>query len=96
MASKRVLKQEINAITGELFFECLFCKLYLPNTDSRKADEVLGKILTLQDEFLRRANNYDGKEDKKIVRNYFKKLNADLQKKLDEIVADIESLGQPH
>ncbi len=96
MASKKVLKQEINAIAGELFFECLFCKLYISNTNSEKADAVLGKILTLQDEFLRRANHYDGKEDKKIVRNYFRKLNADLQNQLDEIVAEIEALGKTH
>ena len=94
MASRKVLKQEINVIASELFFECLFCKLYIPNVDSEKADQVLGKILSMQDEFLKRANSYDGKEEKKIVRNYFKKLNSDFQKLLEEIISDIEALGK--
>ena len=68
MAKRRILKKDISYVAGDLFSETLFCKLYLPGVDSEKADVVMARILDMQDEFIRRANCPDGKENKKRVK----------------------------
>ena len=50
MASRRELKKNVNYIAGELFMECLVNSLYVPGTDKTKADELMGRILSVQDE----------------------------------------------
>ncbi len=93
MASKKDLKQTINEAAGELFSECLFCRLYLPGTDPQKVDEILVKILDMQNDFLGRANCPDGKTNKKLVKTHYKKLKENLIKKINEIGDDIASLN---
>ena len=51
MASRRELKKNVNYIAGELFMECLVNSLYVPGTDKTKADELMGRILSVQDDF---------------------------------------------
>ena len=58
-------------MAGDLFSEALFCKLYLPGVNSEKADVVMARVLDMQDEFIRRANRPDGKENKKRVKEYY-------------------------
>ena len=41
MASRKVLKKNVNYIAGELFAECLMNSLYVPGTDKKKADELM-------------------------------------------------------
>ncbi len=93
MASKKDLKQSINGIAGELFAECLFCRLYIPGVDPTKADDVLTKILDMQTEFLSRANRPDGKCNQKLVKAYYKKLKENLVKKIEEIAGEIGNLN---
>ncbi len=94
MASKKQLKQNINGIAGELFAECLFCRLYIPGVDPEEADVVLTKILDMQVEFLNRAARPDGKSNEKLVKAYYKKLKENLVKKVDEIGSDIAHLSE--
>ena len=44
MASRKVLKKNVNYIAGELFAECLMNSLYVPGTDKKKADELMSEI----------------------------------------------------
>lgn len=48
MASRKALKKNVNYIAGELFAECLMNSLYVPGTDKKKADELMGEILKMQ------------------------------------------------
>ena len=75
MASRKELKKNINYIAGELFTECLVNSLYVPGTDKQKADELMAEILKMQDEFI--SGN---------VKGFYKKLRADFNAKVDEII----------
>ena len=39
MAKRRELKKNVNYIAGELFSECLINSMFVPGTDSRRANE---------------------------------------------------------
>lgn len=94
MANRRILKKEISYTAGNLFLETVFCKLYLPNANAEKADTILARILDMQDNFIGRAGRPDGKNNPKLVKAYYSKLRADLQKEIDAIAAEIGELNK--
>ena len=95
MANKRDLKKELNLITNELYSECLFIKFYEKEVDVQQADALLGKIAQTQEEFASRINHTDGKENPKLVKKYYEKLIADLDKTIGEIIDELEQLRNP-
>lgn len=94
MANRRILKKEISYTAGNLFLETVFCKLYLPDTNAEKADTILARILDMQDNFIGRAGRPDGKDNPKLVKAYYSKLRADLQKEINAIAAEIGELNK--
>ena len=94
MAKRRILKKEISYVAGDLFLETLICMLYVPGVDSGKADVVMARILDMQDEYVRRANRPDGKDNKKRVKEYYRKLRADLQTEINAIATEIGELSK--
>lgn len=94
MAKRRNLKRDIGYIAGELFTEILVSKMLVPNIDHEKADELMGRVLDMQDKFIKRAARPDGKDNKKLVRQYYKKLEEDLQAEIDGIIGEIEELSK--
>lgn len=94
MAKRRNLKRDIGYVAGELFTEVLVAKMLVPGIDHDKGDQLLGRILDMQDEFVQRAAKPDGKENKKLVKEYYKKLEADLQQAINAIVDDIHALNK--
>lgn len=93
MAKRRNLKRDIGYIAGELFTEVLVTKMLIPGVDHDKADGILGRVLDMQDSFVQRAAKPDGKENKKLVKAYYKKLEEDLEKEIGAIVLEIQTLG---
>ena len=94
MAKKRTLKKDIGYIAGELFTEVLVAKMLIPGIDHEKADALMGRILDMQDSFTLRAGNPDGKDNPKRVKEYYKRLGADLRKEIATIITEIEALGK--
>ncbi len=95
MANKRNFKKAINSITDELLTECLFCGLDSPNVDENKVGETVSKIFAMQEEFIKRANNTDGKDNPAVVRKYYAKLKTDLLKTVNDIEEEMNSFSQP-
>lgn len=89
MASRRKLKKNVNYIAGELFTECLIHCLYVPGTDRSKADQLMGKILTMQDEFISRISHTEPGN----VKVFYKKFREDFNKQVDQIIDEIAKLN---
>lgn len=87
MASRKDLKKGINYIIGELFTECVFISLSLPEADKAKADKVMTDILNMQDDFVSRISHTEPGN----VKGFYKKLREDFNKRVDEI---LEEMGQ--
>ena len=70
-------------MAGELFYgKRWFSKLYIPGVNQEKADALMARILDMQDSYIVRAGHPDGKDNKALVRNYYRKLREDLQTRL--------------
>lgn len=96
MAKRKNLKRDIGYVAGELFTEVLVVQMLLPGIDYDKSNELLGRIREMRDEFVQRAAKPNGKDNKKLVREYYRKLEIDLKKSIDSMVGDIQSLSKEH
>lgn len=94
MANRRTLKKSIGYVAGDLFTEAFISKMFIPGVDKEKADIVMARILDMQDEYIKRVNSLDGKENPKRVKEYYSKLMADLQKELNGIATEIGELSK--
>lgn len=77
-----------------MFAEALVCKMFIPGVQQEKAEALMARILDMQDDFIRRAQRPDGKDNKKLVKEYYRRLVADLQAEVDAIGAEIEALSK--
>lgn len=94
MAKRRILKKNIGYVAGDLFTEVLICKMFIPGVEKKRAEAVMSRILDMQDEYVRRANCPDGKENKTLVKEYYRKLMVDLQTEVDAIASEIGELSK--
>lgn len=94
MAKRRILKKDISYVAGDLFAEALVCKMFIPGVQQEKAEALMARILDMQDDFIRRAQRPDGKDNKKLVKEYYRRLSADFQTEIDAIGAEIEALSK--
>ena len=92
MAKRRELKRDIAYVAGDLFTEVLFCQLYMPNIEVEKADQLMARVLDMRDEFTLRTAMPPTK-DAKQIKDYFKKLRADIQTEVDAIATEIDALA---
>lgn len=88
MASRKALKKNVNYITGELFSECIINNLYIPGIDKQKANELMSKILKMQDEFVSRISHTEPGN----VKGYYKKFRSDFNARVDEIIDEMGKL----
>lgn len=89
MASRRKLKKNVNYITGELFSECLVNSMFVPGTDKVKADELMGKILLMQDDFISRISHTEPGN----VKGFYKKFREDFNTQVNAIIDEIGKLN---
>ncbi|WP_085535315.1 hypothetical protein [Massilibacteroides vaginae] len=94
MAKKRILKKNISYIAGELFTDALLCTLFVKDIDKDAIEAIMSRILDMESSFIARANHPDAKDNKVLVKEYYKKLLVDLETEANAIGLDLEKLNQ--
>lgn len=92
MASRRKLKNTLKFVSSELITDVYFRALMSGNIDEEHINGLVTEIVLLNKDFSMRANCPDGKDNPKLVKAYFRKLYADWQKAMNDIIAKIEKL----
>ena len=85
MASIRILKKDINYLASELVGQAFFNKYYMKLIDDKLFSEICADTIEFRDSFLAKANHADGKDNPKIVKNYYSDLRKDLVKQFGDI-----------
>lgn len=93
MANRRKLKKTIDYATSELLTELYIKALSISTIDEKQVEDIVVEINELNHNFILRAGHNDGKNNRKIVKNYFNKLYADWQRDIDKIIQKIDNLG---
>lgn len=92
MASKRKLKKSISHIAEELFSEGLLLSWFSKDIDIEKIEDVLAEIIETEKEFIVRAGNPNGTKNKKLIKEYYKKLIQDINIHIEKIMNDYVKL----
>jgi len=92
MASRRKLKKTIKFISFELITDIYVRCLSSKNTDAKKIDDLVVNIMSLNREYVLRANCPDGKDNPKLVKAYFRKLFVDWQAAMEKVIKEIEKI----
>ena len=89
MANKRTLKQSINYICSDLFAETVAAALYNKEVRQENVDALLGSILRVHSDFIRRVSH---PEPGLPAKTYYKAIIEDFNKQAAEIVDHIQNL----
>ncbi len=88
MANKRTLKRAINAISEELFVECVAASLYSPENHQDDAEALLASIIKMQTDFTTRVSHVEHGMKPKL---YFKDLREKFSAQVSDIVDQINN-----
>jgi len=83
MANKREIKKDIDYLIFEVVSDCYTFKYLFPDKDQKDIDNIIEEAVIARNELIMRVNHPDGKNDKKLVKEHFKKINVDLLTKVD-------------
>ncbi len=90
MASRRMLKKNINIICADLFGECVAVSLYSPKSNDDNINMLLLSIIKLQCDYISRVSHVEPKMKASL---YFKDLIAGFNVRVNEIVDQISNLS---
>ena len=85
---RRLLKKQVNYIAGELFAECVVLTQVVPGIDEKKVDNLMTRILYMQDDFISRISHTQPGN----VKGFYKAFKADFQAQVDAIIDEIGNL----
>lgn len=88
MASKRILKKNVNYLFGDLIDECYLWMLVNPEKDATKANEIVDEAVEYYDDVMSKIANREIENANK----YFSILNNEVEEKATELVDKINAL----
>ena len=94
MANKRNLKKEINFLAEELVTNCFLSSAFISGDKDEEFNELIGRILDMQGEFISRVSHPNGTKNPKLVKSYYKTLIAEFDKNVGEILIELDNLNQ--
>ena len=91
MASKRELKKDIDLLMSLVLNDCFYVLEYNQKVDREAVMEIAADVVRKHREFRLRVNHPDGKDNPKLVKRYYKDLNADLLAATDEALEKLSA-----
>jgi len=92
MASRRKLKKTIKFVSFELITDIYLRCLKSKDVDDQKIDNLVVNIMSLNREYVLRANRPDGKDNPTLVKAYFRKLFSDWHTAMEKVIKEVESI----
>ena len=96
MASIKNLKKDIDLVMSLALSDCFYVMEYNSKVDNEAVMKIAGEIVQTHRELRTRANHVDGKDNPKLVKEYFRKLISDLleaaDKSLEKLSAEVKKV----
>ncbi len=91
MASKRDMKKDIDLLMSLVLNDCFFVIEYNQKVDQDAVMAIAADVIRKHREFRKRVNHPDGKDNPKLVKEYYKNLNAELLAATDEALEKLSA-----
>lgn len=83
MASRRKLKKEVINLVASRFEEALLLRAFATEEQAVALEALMDDIMVFTDDTLRRIQHTDGADNRKLVRAYYRKLNSEIEAKIE-------------
>jgi len=98
MASVKDLKKDIDVLMSLVLNDCFSVLEHNSKVDSEAILKIAGDVIRKHREFRVRVNHPDGKDNPKLVKNYFSTLISDALKEadsaLESLSAEVKKVAQ--
>ena len=84
MASKRNLKKEVINLAVALFDDAHLLRTLSTDENAKQLDSIMDEIIVFTDDTIRRVHRPDGKDNPKLVKDYYRALRAYIATKESE------------
>lgn len=91
MASVRELKKDIDLVMSLALSDCFYVLEYNTKVDDEAVMKIAGEIIQSHRQLRIRANHVDGKENRKMVKEYYKSLISDVLKSADSALKKLSA-----
>ncbi len=91
MASIRELKKDIDLVMSLALSDCFYVLEYNSKVDDEAVMKIAGEIIQNHRQLRMRAGHVDGKENPKMVKQYYKNLIGDLLKAADSALKKLSA-----
>ncbi len=91
MASIRELKKDIDLVMSLALSDCFYVLEYNSKVDDEAVMKIAGEIIQNHRQLRIRASHVDGKENPKMVKQYYKDLVGDLLKAADSALKKLSA-----
>lgn len=88
MASKRLLKKDVNYVMGDIIDAAYIHQMANPKEDNKKSEAIVDEAISDYDELIREINRRDVENKPK----HFKKIQQDLEKKAKDLIEKLNAL----
>ena len=93
MASIRNLKKDIDYLVFEVISDCyLFAELH-PGEKTEELSAIMADAVNLGNDLIARVNNPDGKDNPKIVRDFYRSVKNDLLDGVDKLFERLSAIN---
>jgi hypothetical protein len=93
MASVRNLKKDIDYLVFEVISDCFTFSEMNPDVKTDELAALISETVDFRNDMISRVNNPDGKDNPKIVKAYYKKLEKDLFAGVDQFFTRLSELS---
>ncbi len=93
MANLKNFKKDVDYICEQVVLDCLLYAQTVEESKLEEIEQIMNEALVLNAELRKRANHPDGKENSKLVKEYYKKLIKDLIEKCNAMYDKLNSIA---
>jgi hypothetical protein len=94
MASIRSLKKDIDYLVFEVISDCFVYSEVHPDEKPEELSGIISDAVNFRNDLIARVNNPDGKDNPKIVKAYYKSVEKDLLKGVDELFKRLSAISR--
>ena len=88
MASKRLLKRDVNYVMGDIIEAAYIHQVANPKADNQKSEAIIDEAISDFDELIKKINQKDVENKKQ----HFKAIEKELEAKANDLVAKVNEL----
>ncbi len=92
MASRRILKKDINYLTSELISDCFAYMSIHPENNKEKVMQLIKQAVNLRNELVSKVNHIKLEKDAKKLKPIFTSIKSDMFKNIDQSFESLSKL----